>query len=116
MGNFDLESGRRYLQEGEYAEALRCLLSSVQADPADPDVYLALIEAYEMAWEASGDPLVLDQVRKVAMAGLKRRATSEQRAHLTAALDRVDALLLEEQQAEAEASGSARKILPLFKE
>ena len=120
MGNFDLESGKRYLEEGEYADALRCLLSSVQADPSDAEVYLALIAAYDMAWEASGDPLVLDQIRKVAQAGLKRDATPAQRAALEQALDQVDALLLEEQQAEAEVDakdpGRVVRVLPLFKE
>jgi len=118
VGNFDLESGRRFLHEGEYAEALRCLLSSVSADPTDVEAYLALIAAYQMAWEESGDPMVLDQIRKVALAGLKRQGSSAQRSALEAALDRADALLLEEQRADAgeHQAERGRKILPLFKE
>jgi hypothetical protein len=94
MGNFDYESGRRHLEEGDVVEALRSLLASLDEDPGNVEAYLALFEAYERAWEESGDTLVLDQMRHVALAGLRRAATQEHRQRLQACLDRADALLV----------------------
>jgi hypothetical protein len=95
MGNFDFESGRRLLSEGDFVEALRCLLASVEDDPSHVDTYLALFEAYDLAWLDSGDPMVLDQMRKVALAGLRRATDAAHRNRLQECLDRADALLVE---------------------
>ncbi len=104
MGNFDFESGRRFIEDGDLAEGIRCLLASLDVDPRDVACYLELFRAYDLAWHESGDPLVLDQMRKVAGAGLKRGPTPEQRAFLEAGLDRVEGLLLELQLEEEEAA------------
>ncbi|HEY3174702.1 MAG TPA: hypothetical protein VGK94_02975 [Candidatus Polarisedimenticolia bacterium] len=119
MGNFDFESARRFLDEGEYVEAIRCLLASLDADPANVEAYVVLFKAYDAAWHESGDPLVLDQMRKVAMAGLKRDANPEQRAFLEAALDRAEAVILEVQREEEEAERQEEKRLhklPIIKD
>ena len=95
MGNFDFESGRRLLSEGDFVEALRCLLASLEDDPSHVETYLLLFEAYDVAWHESGDPMVLDQMRKVALAGLKRATDAGERDRLQGCLDRADSLLLE---------------------
>jgi hypothetical protein len=102
MGNFDFESGRRLLREGDLVEAIRCFLSSLDLDPGHVGTYVELFGAYEQAWQESGDPLVLDQLRKVAVAGLKRGPSDEQRAFLQEGLDRVEEVILEVQAAEEE--------------
>jgi hypothetical protein len=95
MGNFDYESARRHLEEGDVVEAIRCLLASLEEDPAHVESYLALFEAYDRAWEESGDTLLLDQMRKVALAGLRRAMDAAQRERLQRCLDRADGLLLD---------------------
>lgn len=90
MGNFDYESGRRYMAEGELDEAIRCFLSSLDLDPASVPTYIELYKAYEQAWHELGDPQVLEQMRKVAVAGLKRNPDPEQRRVLQEGLDRAD--------------------------
>lgn len=94
MGNFDFESGKRYLEEGDAAEAIRCLLSSLAMDPSCVPAYVALMHSYELAWTESHDPDVLDQIRKVSLAGLKRNPDTDQRQVLTEGLDRADDRLL----------------------
>ena len=119
MGNFDFESGRTFLDEGEYVEAIRCLLASLDEDPGNVEAYVVLFRAYDQAWHESDDPLVLDQMRKVAIAGLRRGPAEPQRAFLEAALDRVEGIILEvqreEEAAESEKAESPRK-LPMFHE
>lgn len=95
MGNFDFESGRRHLQEGDVVEAIRSLLASLDEDPSNVEAYLALFAAYDRAWQESGDTLVLDQMRHVAVAGLRRAVSEEHRGRLQACLDRADSLLVE---------------------
>ncbi len=97
MGNFDFESGRRFLAEGELVEALRSLLASLDEDPSNVEAYLSLFEAYERAFHEWGDTMVLDQMRKVALAGLRRAGDAATRERLQACLDRADALILEHQ-------------------
>jgi len=109
VGNFDLESGKRLIAEGDLVEGLRCLLASIDQDPGDPAAYVELWKAYEAAWHESGDPLVLDQMRKVAVAGLKRGPDPLQERFLRDALDRSDALLAAVQQAEQEAEQQAEQ-------
>ena len=118
MGNFDFESGRRFLEEGEFVEAIRCLLASLDEDPANVEAYAVLFRAYDHAWHESDDPLVLDQMRKVAIAGLRRGPTPEQRAFLEAALDRVEGIILEVQHEEEEATrqeASSPRKLPMIR-
>ena len=90
MSNFDFETGRRYLREGDVVEAIRCFLASLDVDRSHIPTYVELFKAYEAAWRDSGDPEVLDQMRKVAIAGLKRGPTEEQRRFLDEGLDRVE--------------------------
>lgn len=119
QGNFDFEAGRRLLAEGETADAIRSLLASLDLDPGNVEAYVVLFQAYLAGWEESGDPMVLDQMRKVAIAGLKRAPDERQRAFLSEGLDRTEAWLIEEQQAEAAAPASdatppASRKLPLI--
>ncbi|HET6373167.1 MAG TPA: hypothetical protein VFG76_07660 [Candidatus Polarisedimenticolia bacterium] len=107
MGNFDFESGRRLVADGDLAEGIRCLLASLDLDPSNTEAYLELFAAYEHAWHESADPMVLDQMRKVALAGLRRGPTADQRRFLEEGLDRADALILEVQREEAEAEREA---------
>ena len=119
MGNFDLESGKRFLEEGELVEGIRCLLASIDQDPSDPEAYVELFKAYDAAWHESGDPLVLDQMRKVAVAGLKRSPAAGPRGFLQEALDRTEQVIIAMQQAEEELerqeAARSRK-LPMFKD
>ena len=119
MGNFDFESGRTFLEEGDYVEAIRCLLASLDEDPAHVESYVVLFRAYDHAWHESDDPLVLDQMRKVAIAGLKRGPRDEQRVFLEAALDRVEGIILEVQQEEEAAArqdAQSRHKLPIIRD
>lgn len=119
MTNFDFESGRRLLEEGDLAEGIRCLLASLDLDPANIDAYIELFGAYQAAWQVSGDPLVLDQMRKVAIAGLRRASRDDQRRTLEHLLDHADALLLESQGAGDEHDPAApddRRRLPVIRD
>jgi hypothetical protein len=107
MGNFDFESGRRFLAEGEIDEAIRCFLASLDVDRSQVETYVELFRAYEAAWHASGDPDVLDQMRKVAIAGLKRDPTPQQRVFLEEGLDRTDSWILRHQGGEGEEGAGA---------
>lgn len=119
MGNFDFESAKRFLEEGEYVEAIRCLLASLDEDPSNVEAYVVLFRAYDHAWHESDDPLVLDQMRKVALAGLKRGPDGEQRAFLEGALDRVEGIILEvqrEEEAAARAEAEITRKLPMIRD
>ena len=109
MGNFDFESGRTFLAEGDFVEAIRCLLASLDQDPANVEAYLLLFTAYDAAWHESGDPLVLDQMRKVAIAGLKRDPAASQRDFLQQGLDATEELLARIQREEEEAAEAPRE-------
>jgi len=95
MGNFDFESGKRFMQDGDLVEGIRSFLASLDQDPANVEAYLELFKAYELAWRESGDTMVLDQMRKVAVAGLKRGPDAAQRRFLEEGLDRTDKLIIE---------------------
>jgi len=119
MGNFDLESGKRFMEEGDLVEGLRCFLASIDQDPGNPEAYVELFKAYHAAWEESADPLVLDQMRKVALAGLKRGPSDIQRAFLQEGLDATEEMIIAVQQAEQEAEradAAASRKLPMFKD
>jgi len=117
MGNFDFESGRRLVGEGDLAEGIRCFLASLDLDPGHVPAYIELFNAYALAWEESGDPLVLDQMRKVAIAGLRRNPTPEQARLLGEALDRAEEAILavESVRADAGADDVARRRLPIIR-
>ena len=119
MGNFDLESGKRLLREGDLVEAIRCLLSSIDQDPSEPESYVELFNAYALAWQESGDPLVLDQMRKVAVAGLKRQVSPDQRRLLEEGLDsteeQIAAFQREEEDLERQQSELRGRRLPMIK-
>lgn len=100
MGNFDYQSGLRYMAEGELDEAIRCFLSSLDLDPASVPTYLALLGAYEQVWHELGDPQALEQMRKVAVAGLKRDPDPEHERLLREGLDRADEGLVAVREAE----------------
>jgi len=104
MGNFDFESGRRFIREGDLAEGIRCFLASLDLEPGHVPAYIELFNAYALAWEESGDPLVLDQMRKVAVAGLKRDPTPGQARLLEEALDRTEEAILAVERAQADAA------------
>jgi len=103
MGNFDFESGRRFIREGDLAEGIRCFLASLDLEPGHVPAYIELFNAYALAWEESGDPLVLDQMRKVAVAGLRRDPTPEQARLLEDALDRTEETILAVERSQADA-------------
>jgi hypothetical protein len=119
MGNFDFESGKRLIEEGDLAEGIRCFLASLDQDSSNLETYVELFKAYELAWHESGDPMVLDQMRKVAVAGLRRHPTPEQHGLLQAGLDRTEAQIIglqqEEEQAEREEEARARH-LPVIRD
>ena len=114
MGNFDFESGRRFIAEGDLAEGIRCFLASLDLDPGHVASYIELHRAYEIAWEESGDPLVLDQMRKVAIAGLKRRPDPAQARWLEEALDRTEGMILAAENDEQQAEDDGRRHLPII--
>ena len=118
MGNFDLESGKRLMDEGDLVDGIRCFLSSIDQNPSDPEAYVELFKAYALAWHESGDPLVLDQMRKVAIAGLKRATAPDQRRLLEEGLEQTEeeivAIQKAEEELERQESARMRK-LPMFK-
>ena len=111
-GNFDFEAGRRLLAEGETVDAIRSLLASVDLEPGNVETYIVLFQAYQSAWEESGDPMVLDQMRKVALAGLKRGPDERQRSFLADGLDRTEEFLIEEQRASAADEAASAALTP----
>jgi uncharacterized protein with von Willebrand factor type A (vWA) domain len=117
MGNFDFESGRRFMTEGDLVEGIRSFLASLDVDPDHAQTYVELFKAYECAWDETGDPEILDQMRKVAIAGLKREPADEQRRFLQEGLDRTEERIVSVQRAEEELERQERargRRLPLF--
>jgi hypothetical protein len=107
VDNFDLEAGKRFREEGDLVEAIRCLKSALEQDKDCIEPYVELARTYLVAFHESGDPLCLDAAREVGMAALRRDPGYEDRQVLTALQDRVDALLLESQKAEMDAMSAA---------
>lgn len=97
MGNFDFESGRRFMAEGDLVEGIRCFLAALDIDPGHTPTYVELFKAYEIAWAESYDPEVLDQMRKVAIAGLKREPNEEERFFLQEGLDKTEEQIIQVQ-------------------
>lgn len=107
MSDFDFQAGKRFREEGDLAEAIRCLKSAVEQNGGFIEAFVELGRTYIMAFHESGDPLCLDSARKVCLAALRRDCDEEQRALLTAMQDRVEELLLESQKAEMDAMTDA---------
>jgi hypothetical protein len=59
--NVYLEEGRRLLQENDWVEAIRSLGWAKDVEPDRAAVYLALIEAYEIAAREEKEPDLLQQ-------------------------------------------------------
>jgi hypothetical protein len=65
MGSAYLDEGQRHLEAGDWVEAIQSLAWARDAEPANPEPYLALIEAYERAAEAEREPDLLQQAFNV---------------------------------------------------
>lgn len=61
MENAYFEEGRRLLRENDWVEAIRALGWAKDVEPDRPAVYLALIEAYEVAAREEKEPDLLQQ-------------------------------------------------------
>ncbi len=107
MGNFDFEAGKRFREEGDLAEALRCLKSALDLERDSIEIYIELATTYLVAFEESGDPLCLDSARKVCLAAMRRECLDSERRALVELQDRVDGLLVESQKAEMDAMSDA---------
>jgi hypothetical protein len=107
MGNFDFEAGKRFREEGDLAESIRCLKSALDQDRDAIEIYVELARTYLAAFDESGDPLCLDSARKVCLAAMRRDCPDSERRTLVELQDRVDALLLESQKAEMDAMADA---------
>lgn len=112
MSTFDFNAGKQFREEGDLAEAIRCLKSALEQDRDFVQAYVELGRTYLVAFHESGDPLCLDSARKVCLAGLRRDCTDEEQQVLMAMQDRIDGLLLESQKAEMDAMTDAMDQLP----
>jgi hypothetical protein len=107
MGDFYLEAGKRFREQGEIVEALRCFKSALEKDRGSIDAYIELARTYILAFEGSGDPLCLDCARKVCVAGLRRDPMDAEHRRLFEIQDRIEDLLVESQKAEVDAMTDA---------
>ncbi len=107
MGNFDFEAGKRFREEGDLAEALRCLKSALDQERDSIEIYVELATTYLVAFEESGDPLCLDSARKVCLSAMRRDCLDTERRALLELQDRIDGLLVESQKAEMDAMSDA---------
>ena len=65
MSNAFIEEGRRRLSEGDWSGAIDALRWAKDADPSSAAVYLELVEAYETAADAEGEPDLTQQAFNV---------------------------------------------------
>ena len=91
MTNAWLDEGLRALAEGDWSEAINGLRWASDADPKNPRILLALIDAYERAAVAEGDPDLVQQAWNVCRALRDRNLpmSDEDRAAFRAAFVRV---------------------------
>ena len=61
MANVYFDEGKRHLEEKDWVEAIRTLAWAKDIEPDSVSIYLALIEAYELAAEAEKEPDLLQQ-------------------------------------------------------
>ena len=59
------DEGLRLLRSGDWVESIRTLGWAKDAEPGNPAVFLALIEAYETAAESEKEPDLLQQAFNV---------------------------------------------------
>ena len=107
MKSIDLETGRRFREEGEVAEALRCFQAALEDDRDSIEIYIELALTYILAFEESGDPLCLDSARKVCISALRRQPEELERRRLFRIQTQIEDLLLESQKAEMDAMADA---------
>jgi hypothetical protein len=86
-----LDEGMRSLLAGDWSEAINNLRWASDAEPANPRILLALIDAYERAAAAEGDPDLVQQAWNVCRALRDRNLplADEERAAFRAAFVRV---------------------------
>lgn len=91
MANAWLEEGLRSLAAGDWSEAINNLRWAGDAEPQDARILLALIDAYERAAAAEGDPDLLQQAWNVCRALRDRNPTltEDERAGFRATFVRV---------------------------
>lgn len=91
MNNAWLDEGLRSLAEGDWSEAINGLRWASDAEPGNPRILLALIDAYERAAAAEGDPDLVLQAWNVCRALRDRNLpmSEEERAHFRVAFVRV---------------------------
>lgn len=68
MTNAWLVEGLRALEAGDWSEAINGLRWASDAEPGNPRIFLALIDAYERAAVAEGDPDLVQQAWNVCRA------------------------------------------------
>jgi hypothetical protein len=91
MTNAWLDEGLRSLAAGDWSEAINNLRWAGDAEPQNPSIHLALIDAYERAAASEGDPDLLQQAWNACRALRDRNLplTEEQRAAFRATFVRV---------------------------
>ena len=112
MSNFDFTAGKRFREEGDIVEAIRCLKSALEQDRDHVESYIELCRTYAVAFHESGDPLCLDSARKVCLSGQRRDGSEEQRKILAELQEQIEGLLLESQKAEMDAITDALDQVP----
>ena len=91
MENHYLALGQQHLSAGDWVEAIRALAWAKDIEPDRAAIYLALIDAYEKAAEAEGEPDLLHQAFNVCRDLRDRRLpmTAEQRGDFYRAFIRI---------------------------
>jgi hypothetical protein len=89
MPNGSFDQGRDAFEREDWVEAIRSLISAIQADTHHIDSYLLLIKTYEAAADEYGDPELLEQASKVCRDARKLKLHEKQRAIVDAASDRI---------------------------
>jgi hypothetical protein len=107
MSSFDFNAGRRFREEGDIVEAIRCLKSAVEQDRDFIPAYIELGITYVVAFHESGDPLCLDSARNLCLAALRRDCPGEERQILMEMQDQVEGLIVESQKAAMDAMSDA---------
>lgn len=91
MTNAWLDEGLRALADGDWSEAINGLRWASDAEPGNPRILLALIDVYERAAAAEGDPDLVLQAWNVCRALRDRNLpmSEEERAHFRVTFVRV---------------------------
>ena len=85
------EEGLRLLRAGDWVESIRTLGWAKDAEPDNPAIFLALIEAYETAAESEKEPDLLQQAFNVCrdLRDRKLPASGEEQAAFFSAFVRI---------------------------